>query len=605
MAGKVNIIKANPSSVSRNRGKTVERKRVAAYCRVSTDNEEQINSYHSQVRYYTDLINQNPEWTMAGVYADEAITGTQVSKRNGFQKMIYACLNGQVDMVITKSISRFARNTLDTLKYVRMLKEKNIPVLFEDEKINTLSMDGELLLVVLSSVAQQEVENISANVKKGLEIKMSRGEIVGFVSALGYDYDTKTKQISVNKEEAKIVKYIFQRYLEGAGCTMISKELMKKGIKSPKGSSAWYEATILDILKNEKYVGDLVQGKTYTVDPISQRRLTNLGEVNKYYIQDHHEAIISRDVFDQAQIIMKQRSKSKYKPEGKPNEYRTAYTRKYAFSCMCRCGYCGTTLTRRHWHSGNNYQKMVWFCIRSCKYGKTFCPNSKSIEEKALESAFVESYRILTKDRSDVLQEFLERTERSLRGQRSEREAEAKSKANELSHVQTKLDNLLDLYLEKKIDDDAYVNKKKDLEDQSSCLKRQLEAINDVEDTKKDLENRINSMREMLENGNTMNDFDRQVFESIVDYVIVGGYDDDGNADPYKITFVYKTGTKHIQDIRKFKPKRKNAAQNELQSMSKNEVNELQSNTSCDTRGNHCVAITHQLVEIAEFKHFF
>ena len=166
---------------------------------------------------------------MAGIYADEGITGTQVAKRDGFQKMINDCLSGQIDMVITKSISRFARNTLDTLKYVRMLKEKDIAVFFEDENINTLSMDGELLLVVLSSVAQQEVENISSNVKKGLAMKMSRGEIVGFAGALGYDYDPETKTISVNEEEAKVVRYIFKRYIEGMGAHVIARELEQMG----------------------------------------------------------------------------------------------------------------------------------------------------------------------------------------------------------------------------------------------------------------------------------------------------------------------------------------------------------------------------------------
>ena len=175
----VEVIKARNDLQTRTRGKTIELMRVGAYCRVSTDSADQLNSYKSQVAYYTDLIKKNQEWVLADIYADEAITGTQVAKREDFQRMINDCMNGEIDMVITKSISRFARNTLDTLKYVRMLKERNIAVYFEDEKINTLTMDGELLLVVLSSVAQQEVENISANVKKGLKMKMKRGELVG------------------------------------------------------------------------------------------------------------------------------------------------------------------------------------------------------------------------------------------------------------------------------------------------------------------------------------------------------------------------------------------------------------------------------------------
>lgn len=203
MAVKVDVIKANTSLTDRRRKTVIERKRVAAYCRVSTDSEDQLHSYRSQVDYYTKMITNEKDWMMAGVYADEGITGTQVTKREQFQKMIKDCMNGQIDMVITKSISRFARNTLDTLKYVRQLKEKNIAVYFEDEKINTLSMDGELLLVVLSSVAQQEVENISANTKKGIAMKMSRGEMVGFARALGYNYDPETKTISIRGDTSQ------------------------------------------------------------------------------------------------------------------------------------------------------------------------------------------------------------------------------------------------------------------------------------------------------------------------------------------------------------------------------------------------------------------
>ena len=219
----VELIKANnPFDGSAKR--RIERLRVAAYCRVSTDDEDQIKSYNSMVRYYTDLIQSNEEWIFAGVYADKAITGTKVDKREEFQKLIQDCLNHKIDMVIAKSIPRFARNTLDTLKYVRMLKERKIAVYFEVEKINTLK-DGEFLITILSSVAQQEVENTSANVKKGLKMKMKRGELVGFQGCMGYDYDVETKAILVNEEGAQIVRYIFERYVEGVGTTVIAREL--------------------------------------------------------------------------------------------------------------------------------------------------------------------------------------------------------------------------------------------------------------------------------------------------------------------------------------------------------------------------------------------
>ena len=198
----VEVIKAHNTLSPRARTNFEKRLRVAAYCRVSTDTEDQLNSYKSQVKYYTELIKSKPEWSLAGIYADEAITGTQVKKREDFQRLINDCMNGDVDMVITKSISRFARNTLDTLKYVRMLKDKGVAVFFEEENINTLTMDGELLLVILSSVAQQEVENISANVKKGLKMKMQRGELVGFQGCLGYAIAPKRPSSTAKRAKA-------------------------------------------------------------------------------------------------------------------------------------------------------------------------------------------------------------------------------------------------------------------------------------------------------------------------------------------------------------------------------------------------------------------
>ena len=258
-------------------------------------------------------------------------------------------------MVITKSISRFARNTLDTLKYVRLLKEKNIAVFFEEENINTLTMDGELLLTILSSVAQQEVENISANVKKGLKMKMQRGELVGFQGCLGYDYNKDTKEITINEEEANVVRYIFERYNSGMGCYVIAQELRERGYKSKRGNTSWAESTVLGILKNEKYKGDIRQGKTFTVDPISKRRLDNYGEEDQFYIRNHHEGIVSEELFESVQQIIRRRQKGRTPVDGK----RDVFVRKYAFSSMLECGFCGHNLSRRTWHSNSEYNKVI------------------------------------------------------------------------------------------------------------------------------------------------------------------------------------------------------------------------------------------------------
>ena len=573
MKNEVSIIRASSSLVERRlRDNEIVRKRVAAYCRVSTDDEEQLNSFSSQVKYYRELIEKETDWMMAGVYADEAITGTQVSKREGFQKMIRACLAGEIDMVITKSISRFARNTLDTLKYVRMLKERNIAVFFEDEKINTLSMDGELLLVVLSSVAQQEVENISNNVKKGLAMKMSRGELVGFAGAFGYDYDPATKLISVNREQAEIVRHIFNRYVSGVGTSTIARELEEMGVLNPSGSKIWHQSTVAGIIRNEKYTGDLLQGKTFTVDPISHRRLENLGESDKYLLKDHHEAIISRELFSQAQEILEKRSQCHSNARLNTNEYRSLYTNKYAFSCKCRCGFCGATLTRRTWHSGK-YKKTIWLCVRAVKKGKKYCPQCKAITETAIMSAFVESYKLMTRNHKDVLDELLERVEKALSGddvqERIEKEKE------KLKDMSSKLNNLLDMHLEGKIDYDTYDKKKSDLQKRIDDLKSVIADLQDVGNTKLNIEDRIAFMREKLKKADTIKEFDRQVFESIVDYVVVGGYNEEGNADPSMITFVYRTGFKDRKNGDHYKPARLNAA-------------EKKSASSCDSATEAC-----------------
>ena len=301
----IKFIKGNKVALGAFR-KTVRKLRVAAYCRVSTDSEDQIKSYNSMIKYYTDLIEKNDEWEFVGIYADKAITGTNVKKRNDFKRLIEDCTNGEIDMIITKSIPRFARNTLDTLKYVRMLKEMNVAVYFEVEKINTLK-DGEFLTTILSSVAQQEVENTSAYVKKGLKMKMKRGEMVGSHRCFGYEVDKETRQLKIVEEEATAVRYIFNRYLEGAGGRVIANELNKKGIFTINNVE-WSAPTVLGIIKNEKYKGDMLQGKTFTIDPISKRRLHNNGEEDKYYVIDHHEPIVSKEIFDKAQKLRKAKS---------------------------------------------------------------------------------------------------------------------------------------------------------------------------------------------------------------------------------------------------------------------------------------------------------
>lgn len=573
MEQNVEIIKAKNSLSDRTRGKVIDRQRVAAYCRVSTDSEDQLNSYKSQVQYYTSLIKKKSDWIFAGIYADEAITGTQVTKREDFQRLINDCVNGEIDMVITKSISRFARNTLDTLKYVRLLKEQNIAVFFEDEKINTLTMDGELLLVVLSSVAQQEVENISANVKKGLKMKMQRGELVGFQGCLGYDYNKEDKSITINEEEAEIVRYIFNRYIEGAGGMVISRELRNLGYKTKRGGTSWPETTIIGIIKNEKYKGDILMGKTFTVDPISKRRLDNFGEEDRFYIRDHHEPIISEEVFEKAQEILQRRSKARsLREDGK----REKFSRQYAFSCLLECGFCGSTLSRRSWHSGTQYNKIIWQCVTSTKKGKKFCPDSKGIAESTIEQAFIESYRLLCANDKDVLDEFLKRTEETLCDSNAAKQLVKVER--ELQSIEMKRSKLVDMRLDEEIDKNTYDAKSAELATKAAQLEAERQSLQETEKTEKDVKRRITVFRKTLEQHNVLETFDRYVFESIIEKVIVGGYDENGEKDPAMLTFIYKTGLKNSMDSRSFRKPRKNRiTSHELSSHDGNEVEKVSS----------------------------
>jgi DNA invertase Pin-like site-specific DNA recombinase len=266
--------------------------RVAAYCRVSTDSEEQETSYEAQVTHYTEYIQKNPEWELAGIFADDGISGTNTKKRDEFNRMIDECMAGKIDMVITKSISRFARNTLDCLKYIRQLKDKNIPVFFEKENINTMDSKGEVMLTIMASLAQQESQSLSQNVKLGLQYRYQQGEIqVNCARFLGYTKD-ENKHLVIVPEEAEIVKRIYREYLEGASMLKIARGLEADGILNGAGNERWHTSNINHILRNEKYIGDALLQKTYTVDFLTKKRVKNNGIVPQYYVEGSHEPII-------------------------------------------------------------------------------------------------------------------------------------------------------------------------------------------------------------------------------------------------------------------------------------------------------------------------
>lgn len=440
--------KAAPNSNGRRTaGIQIERIRVAAYCRVSTDGDEQLGSFESQKAYYEQKIKQNKEWVSAGIFADEAITGTKIDKREGFREMIRKCQNGEIDMILTKSISRFSRNTQDIIKYVRMLRDRNIAIVFEKENINTLDMNGEMLLTILSSLSQGEVESLSENVKMGLKMKMKRGELVGFNGCLGYDYHPDTKSITVNEQEAETVRFIYNMYLQGYGSSTIAKRLTEMGVKNKLGKVEWHDHGVMGIIKNEKYKGDILLGKTFTVDPISKRRLANMGEEDRYYIRDHHEPIVSREVWDKADEIRLKRVKPRLM-ENTGNRER--YTRQFTFSSMLECGYCGHKLSRRTRHQTTTTKKPVWQCMNAIKNGISSCPNCKAIDEVIIENAFVDAFQLLADNFDDVLDSELNTIEDVLKDDTELKRVKQLEK--DISSIETKKSRLTDLLIDGKIE---------------------------------------------------------------------------------------------------------------------------------------------------------
>ncbi|MGN1197461.1 MAG: recombinase family protein [Acetatifactor sp.] len=537
---KVEILEATriaPNSRGRTRGEAIKvnRIRVAAYCRVSTDDDDQLGSFESQKLYYEEKIRANPDWVNAGIFADEAITGTKVDKRDGFQAMIQKCQNGEIDMILTKSISRFARNTLDTLQYVRMLRERNIAIFFEKENINTLDMNGELLLTIMSSLAQQEVESLSQNVKMGLKMKMKRGELIGFNGCLGYDYHSEDKTLTVNEEEAEIVRFIYDMYLQGYGTTTIAKRLTEMGKKNKKGEVSWHTHGVMGIIKNEKYKGDILLGKTFTTDPISKRRLANMGEEEQYYIRDHHEAIVSREVWDEAERIRLKRATNKV-VETTGNRER--YTRQYAFSSICECAFCGHKLTRRTRHSSSIYEKPVWQCMNATKNGIKNCPHCKAIDESILEGAFIEAFGLLAGNFEDVLDVVMDAVESSLTNDENIRKRQQLDK--DISALNSKKSRMTDMLIDGTITKEVYDDKLIEFNRKLHTLDGKKKLLEESIDKQKDVGKRMAKLRLTLENEEILDEFDRVVFESIIDRVLVGGFNEDGTADPYKLTFVLK-----------------------------------------------------------------
>ena len=362
-------------------------KRVAAYCRVSTDSEEQLTSYQNQMRVYTEMIAANKEWEFAGLYADEGISGTRADKRPEFQRMIRDCQNGKIDYIITKSVSRFARNTVECLEYVRSLKAQGIGIFFEEQNIDTLKNESELYLVIYAGFAQSESESISKHITWTYRKKFEEGKVsFQYKNFLGYRKGADS-QPEIVPEEAAIVERIYEMFLAGQPVKVIAQTLQAEKIEIPGKNLSFSKNMIMNILRNEKYCGDCILQKTVTVDCISKTRKANQGEAPMYIVENNHPAIISREVFNRVQEELIRRQALRAKSD-KTSITATGKYSKYALTEVLQCAECGSRYRRVTW-TAHGRKKIVWRCISRLDYGTKHCKDSITVEEEALHGAVV------------------------------------------------------------------------------------------------------------------------------------------------------------------------------------------------------------------------
>lgn len=374
---------------------TQHKRRVAAYARVSTDSDEQLSSYAAQVDFYTQYIRSNPEWEFVNVYTDEGISGTNTKKRDGFNRMISDALEGKIDLILTKSISRFARNTVDTLTTVRKLKEKKIEVYFEKENIYTLDAKGEVMITIMSSLAQEESRSISENITWGKRKSMADGKFsLAYKCFLGYEKGEDGLP-KIVEEEAKIIRKIYSLFLEGYTVRKIADCLTEKGIPTPKGKKQWSVSTVMSILTNEKYRGDALLQKTYTADFLSKTIKKNHGEVPQYYIENSHPAIIDPEMFELVQTEIERR---------RPNRHKLH--RNSPFTAKIICGDCGGFYGRKVWHSNSKYQKYIWRCNEKYE-GEDAC-TTPNLTEPEIEAAFITEFNEALGEKEEYIRRFTE-----------------------------------------------------------------------------------------------------------------------------------------------------------------------------------------------------
>jgi len=403
VARSITVVPARANRTNLAESQVVAKKKVAAYCRVSTDQAEQLSSYEAQVTYYTSYINSRADYEMAGIYADEGISATSTKKREQFNRMIEDCKAGKIDMIITKSISRFARNTLDCLTFVRLLKALGIGVIFEKENINSLDSKGEVLLSILSSLAQDESRSVSENSTWGIRRRFEQGKLhVNHTKFLGYDKDGSGNLV-INTKQAKTVRRIYKDFLDGKSTNYIARELEHDRVPNWNNKPKWPESTVRKMLSNEKFKGEALLQKTYTVDFLTKKRAENTGQVPQYYVSESHPAIIDKDMWESAQLEMERR-KVYLAEHGIQKVYGTNDN---PFAGRVICGTCGHIFGRKVWNSTNEkLRKHIWQCDAKYKVKGVKGCDSKHIEDAVLYQVFINTFNAMIENKAYFLEKW-------------------------------------------------------------------------------------------------------------------------------------------------------------------------------------------------------
>ncbi|MFD3156684.1 recombinase family protein [Haloimpatiens sp. FM7330] len=492
------------------------------------DSDEQLTSYEMKVTYYENYIKSKPEYEFAGIFADEGISGTNTKKRTQFNKMIEAAFEGKFDMIITKSISRFSRNTLDTLKYIRTLKEKGVGVYFEKEHIDTLDSKGEVLITILSSLAQDKSRNISENSCWGIVRRFQQGKVrVNAKRFLGYDKDEDGNLI-INEEQAKVVRRIYSEYLEGKGIRSIGKGLEKDKILNGSGNSKWYDSTIQKILRNEKYTGDALLQKTMTVDFLTHKRVKNNGQIQQYYVEDSHPAIISKETFQMVQQEIKRRAAL----VGYSEKTKSRYTHKYAFSGKIICGNCGSKFRRKRWGNCEKYKRYVWICANHIDNGLEAC-DMKAVDEERLKAAFIKSINKIIENKDEFIDKLMKNINKVFESKEDDTQLQKINKR--LEELKEQMMNLVRLNVRSGLDNQIYDEEYERLSEKMQQLKEKKTEFDNVEATRekgiqkvKEIEKSINGREDVIR------EFDEELFTQMVEKVMV--------VSLVELEFVFKSG---------------------------------------------------------------